>query len=139
MFTGVDNSRTFHPGLARPTQRSCADSASCRTMGRSNASRRIAAQSSLFRLRRVVGAVMTLTRSQAFEFDAGRAADLDNYVFRILINLAGTPPTIAEATTSLATPAPAPTTAPSPMITPFRMVALAPTQTLLPIFISSRS
>ena len=45
---------------------------------------------------------------------------------------AGTPPTIVSAGTSFVTTAPAATTALSPIVTPERIVALEPTQTLRP-------
>ena len=51
----------------------------------------------------------------------------------LLISFAGTPPTTVLASTSFVTTAPAATTAPSPMVTPGRTVALAPIHTFLPI------
>ena len=45
---------------------------------------------------------------------------------------AGTPPTIVRGSTSCVTTAPAATTAPSPMVTPCRIVAFDPIQTLRP-------
>lgn len=46
---------------------------------------------------------------------------------------AGVPPAIARGGTFLVTTAPAATIAPSPMVTPLRMVARAPIQTLSPM------
>src|SRR5579872_6507850 len=46
------------------------------------------------------------------------------------INLAGLPPQISPAGMSLATTDPAPTMAPSPIVTPFRIVEWAPIKTL---------
>lgn len=43
-----------------------------------------------------------------------------------LMNLAGLPPTTVHGSTSLKTAAQAPTTAPSPMVTPIEMNALVP-------------
>ena len=48
---------------------------------------------------------------------------------RYLMTRAGTPPTIAYGGTSRVTTEPAETTAPCPMVTPERIVALAPIQT----------
>ena len=53
------------------------------------------------------------------------------YSIRLMI-LAGTPPTMQLAGTSLVTTAPAATMELSPIVTPFVMVELEPTQTLLP-------
>ena len=54
-----------------------------------------------------------------------------------LISLAGTPPTIVFGSTSFVTTAPAATTAPSPIVTPARTVALAPLHTFLPIWMGA--
>src|SRR5688572_15047993 len=55
--------------------------------------------------------------------------------YKILIVLAGIPPTTVRAGTSLVTTAPAATTASSPMVTPCVMVALAPIHAFLLIWI----
>ena len=49
--------------------------------------------------------------------------------------LAGTPPTMVFGSTSLVTTAPAAMMAPSPTVTPERIVALDPIQTSFPILI----
>lgn len=49
------------------------------------------------------------------------------------MNLAGLPPTTVHGSTSLKTEAVAPTTAPSPIVTPIQTNALAATQALFPI------
>ena len=51
----------------------------------------------------------------------------------VRITFAGTPLTMVFSGTSLVTTAPAATMAPSPMVTPGRMVALEPIQTRLPM------
>lgn len=56
-------------------------------------------------------------------------------MIRFLINLAGLPPTTVHDSTSLTTSDSAPTTAPSPIVTPFEIVALVAIQTLLPIIV----
>ncbi len=52
-----------------------------------------------------------------------------SFISIFFITLAGTPPTMVFGSTSFVTTAPAATTAPSPMVTPARTVALAPIQT----------
>ena len=47
---------------------------------------------------------------------------------------AGLPATIVHGGTSFVTTEPAPTTAPSPIVTPFKIIQLKPIQTLLDIF-----
>ena len=49
------------------------------------------------------------------------------------MTLAGTPATFAPAGTSIVTTAPAPTTALSPIVTPFNTITPAPSQTSEPI------
>lgn len=53
------------------------------------------------------------------------------------ITLAGTPPTMVFGATSFVTTAPAATTAPSPIFTPARTVALAHIQTFLPMWMGA--
>ena len=55
--------------------------------------------------------------------------------YNFFITLAGTPPTSVFGSTSFVTTAPAATTAPSPMVTPPIIVALAPIQQPSPIMI----
>ncbi|KAI3584311.1 hypothetical protein IWW34DRAFT_800325 [Fusarium oxysporum f. sp. albedinis] len=58
-------------------------------------------------------------------------------LFKLRINLAGTPPTNVSASTSLITTAPAATVAPLPIVTPGKIVARAPIQQSASIRIGS--
>ena len=58
-------------------------------------------------------------------------------VLTFLMNLAGIPATMEHSSTSFVTTAPAAMIAPSPIVTPGKIVAFEPIQTLFPIFIGA--